>query len=107
PVKVTEEQLDAIKQRLDRLEQVVSSLRRRGVRDPVLADIEVYLKAAEWMRSHGEFYGPKYADWTLEAIDRGLLRAGQAGMNDPAWYREMGNPVVRGYRSQIDGSVQP
>src|SRR4029077_16752239 len=45
--------------------------------------------------------------WTLEALDRGLLRARQAGEGSSPWLNQRGHAVVRAYRSRIDGSVQP
>jgi predicted esterase len=99
--------LAAIKERTEKLEHALGQLRRLGVRDPYLADIEVYHKAATWIVRHGEFYQKKAADWTLAALDRGLLRATQQGRGEAPWLQQRGQAVVRGYRSRVDGSVQP
>src|SRR5947207_2208974 len=50
------ETLAAIAERTARLGNGLTTLQRQGVRDPVLADIEVYHKAAEWTSRHNEFY---------------------------------------------------
>jgi len=107
PIKPSEEVLKKIEERKDKLTRNIQQLRRLNVRDPNLADIEVYLKAANWITRHNEFYQKEFADWTLEALDRGLLRASQQAMGEAPWYYQPGVAVVRGYRSQLDDSVQP
>ncbi len=42
-----------------------------------------------------------------EVLDRGLLRASQQARGDAPWLDQVGQSVVRGYRSRVDGSVQP
>lgn len=107
PIKATEEQLQAIKTKASKLEFALASLKRRGVRDPYLADIEIYHKAATWIVRHGEFYKKDYIDATLDTLDRGLLRATQQGMGETPWVNITGASVIRAYRSRIDHSVQP
>src|ERR1700737_715745 len=69
--------LKAIEARTAKLGSVLAALRRQGVRDPWLAEVEVYHKAAEWIVRHNEFFAPQAGQWTLDALDRGLLRATQ------------------------------
>jgi dienelactone hydrolase len=90
-----------------RLSVAVDTMRRQGLRDPILADVEVYLKAAEWISKHNEYYHKDAGNWTLEVLDRGLLRASQAMRGDVPWLATVGQTVVRGYRSRLDGSIQP
>src|SRR5262249_14450128 len=87
--------------------QALESLRRQGVRDPWLAEVQIYHKAASWIVRHNEFYTADAAKWTLAALDRGLLRAGQLAAGETPWVHQFGHAVVRAYRSRIDGSVQP
>jgi predicted esterase len=101
------EVLKTIDERKDRLAQALTELRRLGVRDPALADIEIYHKAASWIVRHGEFYHKDAGEWTIEALDRGLLRASQQLRGETPWLYLPGYPVVRAYRSAVDGSVQP
>jgi pimeloyl-ACP methyl ester carboxylesterase len=73
---------------------------------PLAADAEVFLKAVELALKYGEFYKKgdekKAAGQIKLAADRiDALAAGKA-----PWTTQMNN-VVRGYRSTIDGSVQP
>jgi predicted esterase len=107
PVRATDEQLRAIKAKADKLEFALASLKKRGLRDPYLADIEIYHKAAAWIVRHGEFYKKEYVDATLEALDRGLFRASQQNAGESPWVHVTGTSVVRAYRSRLDNSVQP
>lgn len=106
-VKVDEAKLKEIAARADKLALKIADLRRKNVRDPQLAEIEVFAKAVDWAVRHNEFYHKDSGDWALEALDAGLIRAGQAGQGEVPWMQETGHAVVRAYRSQIDGSVQP
>src|SRR5262249_24472063 len=99
--------LKTIAERSDRLAHVLRSLRDRGVPEALRADIEVYHKAAEWITRHDELYQKEYAAWTLEALDHGLLRVALLARGDAPWLQETGHGVVHGYRSSVDGSVQP
>jgi hypothetical protein len=91
----------------DELGRKIRQLKDLGAKDPLLADVEVYYKAADYMRRHREFYQKDAGKWTLEVIDRGMLRASQQGRGEAPWLNMPGVSVVRGYRSAVDGSVQP
>jgi dienelactone hydrolase len=76
--------------------------------DPTIrTDVEVYAKAAEWVVRHGEFFAKDSPKQTLAVIDAGLARAKAAADGKAPWRDVRGKPVVRGYRSRIDDSVQP
>lgn len=105
--KVDAKVLDEIQGKIKKLRGVVNSLQKQGLGDPFLSDIEVYHRAAVWIVEHNEFFTAAYADWTVEALDRGLLRARLASGGETPWYNVRGFPVVRSYRSKVDGSVQP
>lgn len=99
--------LKAIAAKTEKLGKLVTALRRQNVRDPVLAEVEIYHKAAVWIVKHHEFYQPTYGAWTLDVLDRGLLRASQAAQGESPWLLQSGHDIVRAYRSRVDGSVQP
>src|SRR5690606_15027368 len=56
---------------------------------------------------HGEFYTRDAGKATLDVLDRGLLRAAQQARGESPWIGQTGRSVIRAYRSQVDGSVQP
>jgi len=64
-------------------------------------DVLVYAKGAEWALR--EKLPEKDASAVRQAIERGVARAGDA---DRSWTKKKGK-VVRGYRSVVDGSIQP
>jgi pimeloyl-ACP methyl ester carboxylesterase len=89
------------------LSKTIGSLRKQGLRDPWLADLEIYQQAVLWIVEHDEFFQKESADWTEEALDRGMLRARLASQGEFPWMHSAGFPVAKGYRSRLDGSVQP
>src|SRR5262249_54127634 len=107
PSKPSDETLKKIEQLKDKLERALRMFRRNGIHDPMLSDVEVYHKAATWITRHKEFYQKDAGEWTVEALERGLIRAGQVSQAETPWYQQTGSTVIHGYRSQIDGSVQP
>lgn len=101
------ETLKAIVAKAERLARAIGSLKKRGLQDPWLADIEVFYQAASWIVKLDEFFQPESANWALEVLARGLLRAKFASEGEFPWAKARGISIVRGYRSRIDGSVQP
>jgi hypothetical protein len=106
-VKPSAEVLKKIEELKDKLNRSLRQLRQLGVHEPALADIEVYHKAALWITRHDEFYQKEAGEWTVEALQRGLLLASQQSQGETPWYFQTGTTVVHGYRSQVDGSLQP
>lgn len=72
-------------------------------------DVAVYAKAVEWMIRHGEYFGKKAGEQMLIVLDAGLKRAEWLAKPDgsPPWLAVRGKPIARGYRSTVDGSLQP
>ena len=92
------------------LGQALQTLRGKGNdgaggRD-ALADVEVCHKAATWVLKLGEFYEPKDVARTLKAIEKGRERA-RLLADGKSPVADVPGGVVRGYRSKVDGSVQP
>jgi dienelactone hydrolase len=106
-VKPNEDTQKKIQERIDKLDAALKLFRREQIQDPILSDIEVYLKAATWITQHDEFYDKNAGEWTVEALERGLMRAGHVKLSELPWYQRTGAAVIHGYRSGIDGSVQP
>ncbi len=95
---------EQITSKLAQLTKAVDELRAKKVDDARIADIEVYQKAAMWaLRFEEEFFTPAYVSNTILALDHGLSRAADAAFS---WESRKGR-IVRGYRSKVDGSVQP
>ena len=100
-------QLKEIGARTEKLRAAVTKLREKNIADPFFSDVEIFLKAAQWIRKYNEFYTKDAGDHTLAVLDNGLLRASQALRGDEPWQTQTGYTIVRGYHSSVDGSVQP
>lgn len=99
--------LKEIKDKTNRLGRAIGALQKQGLPALWLPDVDVYYQAASRIVELDEFFQPASADWTLEALDRGLLRAKFLAQGEFPWVLSAGYPVVRGYKSRIDDSVQP
>lgn len=96
-----------IEEKTQRLGKLVEFLRKQSVRDPALADVEIFHKAAQMILRHSEFYHKDAAAWALRTLDAGMIRASQVAQGETPWFQQSGQDVARAYRSRIDGSVQP
>lgn len=74
--------------------------------EELLPDVEIFHKAVDWALRYGEFYDPKEFAVARDLLKTGLERAHELAAGRPSWPSAVGL-VVRGYRSRIDGSVQP
>ena len=112
PYVPTAEEKQEIQAKIDQLSKMIAELRAKGTSDAVLPDVEIYLEAAKWkMYYPEEFFSnakqpKKPVTDTLKALDIGIERAGQLKEGKSPWTTQKGL-VVRGYRSAVDGSVQP
>jgi predicted esterase len=105
PDAETQQKITAKIQKLTALVDVLG--KHEGVRDPFLADIEVFAKAGDWVNRYKEYYSDDAGKWTEEVLGRGILRANLVLGGESPWLAQTGQAVVRGYRSRIDDSVQP
>jgi hypothetical protein len=77
----------------------------------LLPDVQIYEKAVRWALDYDEMYitaQPRRDDVPVAKahIKTGLQRAKELRDGNPSWTTATGL-VVRGYKSKIDGSVQP
>lgn len=101
-----EQETRAIRVKLAELETAISRLKSEAVEPHLLADVEIYAKAAEWILRHNEFYKPAYAEWALGVLEVGRDRASQLEAGEARWEYFPGKGI-RAYRSAVDGSLQP
>lgn len=88
-----------------RLEEARHSSRAAEI-EPLLPDVEIFLKAARYALELHEFYDPKDVQHAYELLQMADGRLDQLLAAGAPWATERGL-VVRGFRSQIDDSVQP
>ncbi len=78
--------------------------------DPKLAallpDVEIFHKAVDWALRYDEFMAPKEIAFARTLLTQGRERAAQLRAKQAPWLDATGL-IVRGHRSNLDGSVQP
>ena len=90
----------------EEIEALRNSLKAKPSMNELLPDVEVFHKAVRWALIYNEFYRTNEVREARELLRLGRERAAQLGQGKPAWVTQTGL-VVRGYRSRVDGSVQP
>jgi predicted esterase len=106
-LKVDAASIKAIEAKSAALGLQIAALRRNGIPDVLLCDVEIFQAAAERIVKHGEFFNKDSVAKTLEVLKQGEARAAQLATAKAPWTDAVGRTVVRGYRSRVDGSVQP
>jgi len=88
----------------------IQTLTRELAGDPALTlhlpDVEVLHKAVDWALRYNQFYAAKEVAFARHLLELGHERAGQLRARQAPWLSHTGT-VLRGYRSRLDGSVQP
>ncbi|MES2596991.1 MAG: prolyl oligopeptidase family serine peptidase [Verrucomicrobiota bacterium] len=109
-VVVPEADAAPLKQGLAELRTAIDAAVKAQAKNPKLADllpdVEVYHKAVDWALKYNEVHKLTELKSALEIITEGKQRAEQLKNGQHPWTTQKGL-VVRGYRSKIDGSVQP
>lgn len=82
------------------LEQDLKDLEKKAVGN---VDAEIFAKGVAWTLRYEAALSPRDAVLVRKSLDHGLRRAGD---REKSWSRKKGK-VIRGYRSDIDDSVQP
>lgn len=96
-----------IESKMTELGSRVAALAARNTDPGLVADVDVYRKAAEYiLRFPEEFATRAFTANTLAVLDTGLTRARELEAGRPSWPTRKGH-VVRAYVSRVDGSVQP
>ena len=104
PYQPTPEEYQRIRERIPALEKALQNL---PARHDLTADVEIYLKAVQFILRHPEEFATKECvAQTLAALDKGVQRATELRAGKPSWVSQKGR-VVRAYRSRVDGGVQP
>lgn len=91
--------------RTELLGRAIDELRKQNTPKWKLSDVEVFHKAAVWAVKHQE-WEKGYVKYVLQALDRGIERAERLKEGQSPWLSPHGT-VFRGYRSAVDGSIQP
>lgn len=109
-VEVPAPEKAALEAALKKLRTTIDEAAKAQAKDPRLADllpdVEVYYKATDWALRYNEVFNVKDIKTALDQLAEGQERAEALKDGKTPWLKQTGF-VVRGYRSKIDGSVQP
>lgn len=107
-VAIPEEERKTLEAGVQELKAEIAKIPKsnRGTANDLLPDVEIYLKAVDWPLRYNEFFNEKEVGTAKNLLKEGLARA-KALQGGKAPWTEATGPVVRGYRSRIDGSAQP
>jgi pimeloyl-ACP methyl ester carboxylesterase len=83
-----------------------AALKKKPALLGLVPDVEVYHKAVRYALTYGEVYTTAELKQAAKLLEQGRTRARELRAGKPGWTTATGL-VVRGYRSNIDGSVQP
>ncbi len=100
-----------LKQRAEHLAESLARLKEKA--DPALlsstnelADVLVFHKAARWILQENEFFNKNYVAMTIKALDTGEARV-RALLEGKSPANPSRGGTIRGYVSEVDGSIQP
>lgn len=101
-IEVPAEQLDGLVSSLQQIQQGLDEHRD----DEHYTDVAVFTKAVAWAIKFGEFYKAADVETARSLLAEAERRHAQLDAGQSDWTSAPGR-VVRGYRSSIDGSLQP
>lgn len=103
-------EVQSLKLKVANLQLLVSAKGASSERiDRYLPDVEIFSRAVDLALNEDGFFDPKDCDRAIEVLAEGHRRADALLSNNVDWTALPleGKPTVRGYRSRLDGSVQP
>lgn len=110
PYRPTLEEIAAIEGREAELEHLVTSLRSRPEADrpaeSLICDAEVFLRLSRFGREMTGYPSAAAYRAALRGLDTGIERARQLLAGRSPWVDQPGR-TLRGFRSRIDGTIQP
>ena len=88
------------------IEGLRTALQKRPALLALLPDVQIFHNAARYALSYNEFFKPEEIRTAKAQLQQGLERARELREGRAPWATQTGL-VVRGYLSEVDGSVQP
>jgi pimeloyl-ACP methyl ester carboxylesterase len=98
----------ALEKELDAFGKEIQALgrHRSGRVQSLLPDVQIFWQAVHNALADGEFFNPREIDAAFDLLREGRARAAALKANTTPW-TDVHGLIVRGYRSQLDDSVQP
>jgi dienelactone hydrolase len=95
----------ALRQDIDAVTRELAAAKNARLLD-LLPDVEVLHKAVDWALRYDEFFDVKQVAFAQRMLALGRERVAHLRAGRAPWTEATG-PVLRGYRSQLDRSIQP
>src|SRR5258708_989011 len=96
-----------IQDKLKLLEEKIDLIRAQDkARGPLWADAEIFHKGVVWALRYDKDFSAADTALIKKSIDRGMERLNALETGQTPWPTKKGR-LVRGYQSQVDGSIQP
>lgn len=107
-VELPQADADSLRRGLEQLSEAIKRLAKRGDASTteLLPDIEIFDRAVRDALDYHEFFAKGDIDRAKQLLKAGLARAAELEHGEASWPQQRGL-TVRGFRSRIDGSVQP
>jgi predicted esterase len=105
-IAVPDAEKKSLENALTQLRKSISQLRQMPAAAPLLPDVEIYERAVHYALTYDEFFKPDEIWKAQELLRHGQSRAEALLKGSAPWTTQTGL-VVRGYRSEIDDSIQP
>ena len=107
-IEVDAAQREKFQNKLRQFEAILTELRndQRQIVKRHLPDVELFYWSVSLNLKHQEFFRPQDVEAAKNHLELGLTRAAQLKGGETPWRFQTG-AVIRGYRSRIDGSIQP
>ena len=107
PFALTDAQKADLRAREERLAALVRQLREGGkATDEQIADVEIFLRLSQFSQQMAEVRSTGNLNNVLRGLDSGAARA-QALLRGETPWRTTPGSAIRGFRSRIDGTLQP
>lgn len=105
-IEIPEDIKEQLEAGLEELGAAIKNLKKQKGVESLVPDVEIYHKAVRYILEGRQFY--KKSDFAMaeKLLEQGMERAQDLRGGKAPWTRQKGL-VVRGYRSRIDGDVQP
>lgn len=109
-IELTDEQSAQLRDGLAALKAEIDSLEKELAKKPellrLIPDVEVFYNAVRFPFQYQEFQKGNELKVALAHLEQGKSRAAALRKGETPWLKQAG-PVVRGFRSKLDGTTQP
>ena len=105
-IAVSDSDKSALTAKLSELNALIAQLQAKPAATDLLPDVILFQKAVAWSLADNTVYNNGEIQAAYKELDEGIVRAKSLLNGSAPWTTQTGL-VVRGYKSKLDGSIQP